>query len=165
MIFDVKRATTEYIADEDRMRISGEVENAAPVAIWLTQRLALRLLPLLLEWLDKQTAAPLRREVIHDFAQQAARADIERQPPVNAGAAREAVLARSVNVAPGAERITLVFMADESTGARLSMTVKELRQWLSILHGVWTSAMWPSAPWPDWIQSEAKPAGQQILLH
>lgn len=165
MIVDLQRVTTGYAALEDRMRLSGEVENAAPVVVWMTQRLMLRLLPLLLRWLDNQAGAPLRREIIHDFAQEAARAGIKRQPPVKAEAAGESWLARSVNVTPGAERIVLVFNADDATGARFSLTVKELRQWLSILHGAWTKAKWPSDPWPDWMQSEARPASQRIVLH
>lgn len=165
MIVELKRATTEYIAVEDRIRLSGDVENASPVVIWLTQRLVLRVLPLLLDWLDKQTDMPLRREVIHDFAQQAAQAGIKRQPPVSTEAAREALLARSVNVTSGTELITLVFIADDEASARFNMTATQLRQWLSILHSVWMNAKWPSAPWPDWIKSEAKPVTQQTLLH
>ena len=143
MIVDLKRVTTVYSDLEDRIRLSGEVENAVPVVIWLTQRLALRLLPLLLRWLDKQTNAPLRREIIHDFAQQAARAGIKRQPPVKAEPAGAAWLARSVNVTSGARGLTLLFGVDETASARFSMTVTQLRQWLSILHGAWTSAKWP----------------------
>jgi hypothetical protein len=165
MIVDLQRVTTMYVALEDRVRLSGEVENAAPVVVWMTQRLVLRLLPLLFRWLDNQTGAPLRREVIHDFAQQAAQAEIKRQPPVKAEAAGQSWLARSVNVTPRADRIVLVFCADDVAGARFSMTVKELRQWLSILHGAWTNATWPVAPWPEWIHGEAKSAERQIVLH
>ena len=165
MVIDLKRATTEYVALEDRIRLSCESENAGAVVIWLTQRLALRLLPLLLEWLDKQTDTPLQREVVHDFAQQAAQAGIERQSPVSPEAARETLLAHSVNVTPSADRITLVFVAAEEAGARFVMTATQLRQWLFALYKAWANAKWPSDIWPDWIRSEAKPAGQQTILH
>ena len=55
MTTTLRRITTEYIEIEDRLRISGEIADAEAVVIWLTQRLLLRLLPLLLQWLDQQT--------------------------------------------------------------------------------------------------------------
>ena len=68
-----ERITTQYIDFEDRIRLAGEVGNAAPVVIWLTRRLLQRLLPALLQWLERQGADKQRAEVLQSFAQQAAR--------------------------------------------------------------------------------------------
>ena len=56
MVIKLQRLTTEYIVIEDRMRISGETRDAGPVVMWLTNRLAMRVVPQLLRWLEDQAA-------------------------------------------------------------------------------------------------------------
>jgi len=55
MIAALTRLTTNYADIEDRILLAGEIANSPPVAMWLPQRLALRLLPALFQWLDHQT--------------------------------------------------------------------------------------------------------------
>src|SRR5688500_11623886 len=93
MTVTLKRVSTEYSDREDRLRLSGEVEGAGPVVIWLTQRLAARLLPLLLKYLDQQTDGRPHRDALHGFAQQAARAELKPQAPVRAEPSAESLLA------------------------------------------------------------------------
>jgi len=71
MIQHLQRMSTEYIVGEDRIRLSGEVENAASVVIWLTRRLLERLLPAVLNWLEGQGVDTPYSEIMHSFAQQA----------------------------------------------------------------------------------------------
>ena len=52
----LERCTTEYAEDEDRLRLSAELANGNTVVLWLTQRLLNRLVPHLVQWLEKQTA-------------------------------------------------------------------------------------------------------------
>lgn len=165
MVAVLKRVTTEFIEAEDRLRLSGEVESAPPVVMWLTQRLAARLLPPLLQWLDRTTGLPLRREIIHGFAQEAAVAAIQPQPPVQPPPAGEAWRVEAIDVTPTEDGIGLVFRAPGGQAAGFGLTAQELRQWLAILHGTWLRAEWPQAVWPEWIQGETKPTGQQIVLH
>ena len=42
---ELQRCTTEYIATEDRLRLSGEIGTQSTVVLWLTQRLLNRLMP------------------------------------------------------------------------------------------------------------------------
>lgn len=165
MVAVLKRVTTDFIEAEDRLRLSGEVENAAPVVMWLTQRLAARLLPPLLQWLDRTTGMPLRREIIHGFAQEAALAALQPQAPVQAPPSGEAWRVEAIDVTPTEDGIGLVFRAVEGHAAGVGLTAQELRQWLAILHATWLRAEWPTTVWPEWIQGEAKPTGQQIVLH
>ena len=51
MVIKLQRLTTEYIVIEDRIRISGETRDSGPVVMWLTNRLAMRVVPQLLRWL------------------------------------------------------------------------------------------------------------------
>jgi hypothetical protein len=165
MVAVIKRMTTEFIEAEDRLRLSGEIENAEPAVMWLTQRLVSRLLPPLLQWLDRQTGAPLRREMIHGFAQEAALAELKPQAPVQAPTAEEAWRVEAIDVIPAEDGIGLVFRTGGARAASLGLTAQELRQWLAILYAIWLRAEWPTTVWPEWIKGEAKPTGQQIVLH
>ena len=178
MIATLTRLTTSYADVEDRILLAGEIANALPEAMWLTQRLALRLLPALLQWLDHQTGvmssqasgalrstAELQKQVVHGFAQEAATAELVPQPPVQIARAGEGWLIHSVDLTPAQERLALVFRAADGRAAGVALTAIELRQWLALLHGVWLAAGWPASVWPEWIQGEAKPSGQHIVLH
>jgi hypothetical protein len=178
MIAAISRLTTDYVDTEDRLRLSGDIAGGAPVAMWMTQRLALRLLPQLLQWLDSQigaataqgsegrrSAAPeIQKQVVHGFAQEAALADLTPQARVQA-AASEGWLIQSVDIARSDERVALVFRTADGRAAGLGVTAHELRQWLAIMRGVWLAAGWPDTPWPEWMKGEARPAERQIVLH
>lgn len=177
MIAAISRLTTDYVDTEDRLRLSGHVADAPPVVMWLTQRLALRVLPALLRWLDIQagvasgqgraarsTAPEAQKQVVHSFAQEAALAELTPLERVEA-AASVGWLIQSVDLAPGEQRIALVFKAADGRSAGVGVTAQELRQWLAIVRGAWLNAGWPEAPWPEWMKGEARPAGRQLVLH
>jgi hypothetical protein len=136
MTVTLKRVSTEYSDREDR---------------------------LLLKYLDKQTDGRPHRDALHDFAQQAARAELKSQPPVRAEPSAQALLAHKVDVVHGRGRVTLVFGADEVAHAQFTLTTKQLHQWLAILHRNWTKAQWGPAPWPEWIQPAGKPSRPTAL--
>ena len=48
------RLTTDYVEEEDRIRVSGASANGDTVVLWLTQRLLNRLVPHLTAWLAAQ---------------------------------------------------------------------------------------------------------------
>lgn len=165
MVALIKRMTTEFIEGEDRLRISGEIDNAPPVMMWLTQRLAGRLLSPLLQWLDRQAGVPLRREIIHGFAQEAAVAGLKPQAPVQAASGQVVWLIEAIDIVPAEESIALAFRAGVTNVANVSLTAQELRQWLAIVYVHWLNAGWPTALWPEWIQGEVTAVGQQVILH
>lgn len=178
MIAAISRLTTDYVDVEDRLRLAGEIAGGAAVAMWLTQRLALRLLPQLLQWLDKQvgatsaqdakgsrsTAPEVQKQVVHSFAQEAALAELKPQERVRAAPSDEWLI-QSVDLVPTNERIALVFRTADGRAAGLGVTAQELRQWLSIMRGVWLAAGWPDTPWPEWMKGEVRPSERQIVLH
>ncbi len=161
-----ERITTEYIDLEDRIRLAGEVGNAAPVVIWLTQRLLQLLLPALLQWLERQGDDTPRAEVLHSFAQQAAKAELTPQAPVRAVAGCAAWLALSVDITRSEQVISLTFRGADVQDAPLILAAKPLRQWLSIMHDAYLKAAWPLNVWPGWVGESTLPAGQQsVVLH
>ena len=50
-VLTLQRITSEYVATEDRFRLSGITDKGGEVSYWVTQRLLLRLLNFLLDWL------------------------------------------------------------------------------------------------------------------
>jgi hypothetical protein len=178
MVAAISRLTTDYVETEDRLRLSGEIAGGPAVSMWLTQRVALRLLPELLRWLDAkigatpaQDAAPSRpaaqdvhKEVVHGFAQEAALAELKPQERVHAGPATGSLI-ETIEIRPGEQRMVLIFRSADGQAAGLGVTAPELRQWLAIMRSIWLNAGWPQTPWPEWMKGEARPVERQIVLH
>ena len=183
----LQRITSIYSDVEDRFRITGEVSDESTRCLWLTQRLLLRLVPHILEWLNEIARAEGKgdlgqAELMQDFAQQAAKARLEPQaavpvptmPDPNAaiettpGAAtagqQEAIwLVKEVDISKSTNGIlTLTFKHESANGVQLAMAPIELRQWLIILHSQWLQAGWPAAIWPEWVDTSPKASDQAV---
>lgn len=164
----LERITTQYVDSQDRVRLAGVSgnSNAAPVVIWLTQRLLQRLLPVLFQWLQRQDNTLPLADVFHGFAQQAAQAELTPQAPVQAEAASRAWLVLSVDISCSNESVGLIFRGADGESATLTLATKPLRQWLGILHEAYRQAQWPLQGWPEWLQASEDPMQQRpALLH
>ena len=159
----LQKFTTEYVATEDRIRLSGEIENNGALVIWLTQRLLQRLIPVLTEWLEKQSPGKLPGEIVQSFAQQAARTALTPQEPVSSTTARASWLASSVDINRSAQAVRLTFRADDEQSAELPLNATHLRQWMGIVHDLHAAAGWPMNIWPEWIRPAAEPDLPKML--
>lgn len=154
---ELQRITTEYVDAEDRIRLAGEVGGSADAQVlWLTQRLMQRLLPHLLGWLEQQvSAAPVsadQHQALQGFVQQAAKAELQPQAPVQASERSKQWLVTAVDIASSAQRITLTFKGLEPDAqVRLTLADQPLRQWLAIVHERYRQAGWPLDLWPQWM--------------
>ena len=171
---DLQRITTEYLEDEDRIRLSGEDASHAAVVLWLTQRLLNRLITHLLAWLEQQTDKGSMGEVFLGFAQQSAMATLEPQPPVQSMPQSRALLVHTVTVAATDEGVKLEFRcagtippADPDDGIVLMLQPQPLRQWLGILHKQYRRAQWPMAVSPHWMAETPGRGGvfTPVLMH
>ena len=183
----LQRVTSIYSDNEDRFRIAGEVDADSTRCLWLTQRLLMRLVPHMLEWLNEIARAEGKgdlgqAELMQDFAQQAAKARLEPQaavrvpsiPDPNApiettpGASAFAKiddtwLVQEVDISKSTNGVlTLVFKRERASGAQLAMAPIELRQWLILLHTQWLQAGWPAAIWPEWVDTSPKASEQPV---
>ena len=159
----LQRITTEYVDLEDRVRVSGEAANAATVSLWLTQRLLGRLVAAILPWIAEGNDG--YQAVKNGFSQAAARAGLQRQPPVLAQAAP--CLVTKVDLHHNAEALTLKFCSADGLVAELTLQRQDVRQWLNILYDAWRAAGWPAGVWPDWMDAQAAPTPPtaQLRLH
>jgi hypothetical protein len=162
---ELQRATTEYVAAEDRIRLSGALDGGATVVIWLTLRLLQRLLPPLVQWLEQRGGGVPRADVLHSFAQQKAQAGMAPSPPVQAAAESAAWLAASIDLARGDKAVRLTFKGQGGESAALTMTPTLLRQWLAILHAGYRRGGWPQDQWPGWIAENTAARPKAVVLH
>jgi len=178
----LQRLTTQYLDVEDRMRITGAASSGEAIVIWLTQRLLTRLLPHLLKQLQMQTATAatiptdaVQTEMVQTFAQQAARAQLPEQSPVQVLPESHSWLAESIDVTtknktddPSQDQlIKFLFKGINKEQASIAMPSTQLRQWLNILHDQWLLSGWSMSLWPDWVTESVPARGtkSQISLH
>jgi len=162
----LQRITTEYVDLEDRVRLSGEAASGATVSLWLTQRLLGRLVRAILPWIAESDDA--YQAVKNGFSQAAARAGLQRQPPVLAQASP--CLVTKVDLRHSDEAMTLVFFdsaGSAGSAGEITLQRQDMRHWLNILFDIWRAADWPPGVWPDWMNSQdAKPPPAPLLqLH
>jgi hypothetical protein len=169
---NLQRITTEFIASEDRIRLTGEVDGEAvststSIMLWLTQRLLNQLAQYLCEWLAGSDNDSLTTELEQEFAQQKALAELEPQAPVRIATMTPGTLVHSVEVqtVPGVIGLTFKGHAEQPLAA-LQLAPVQLRQWLSILHNQYRQAEWPTTAWPAWMEAEVLDSGQcQVMVH
>jgi len=162
----IERISTRYVMAEDRLLLIGSTATGEVQSLWLTQRLLLRLLPVLLQLLQGEGEDSLRAELMRSFALQAAAAELRPQAPVLASAGESPWLARTVNIDRSQQAVSLSFRGAPGQRATLRMTPKALRQWLVIIHGAYRKAQWPPDVWPAWVSERALSAAPQALtLH
>ena len=170
----LQRITTEYVNTEDRIRLSGEVEENTSIVLWLTQRLLAQLITHLLDLVEKQSLdmattdsanpAPAS-SLMQGFAQQAAQAELAPEVPVQATDSAQSWLVLEVDFSISTEgALVLVFKRDAGAAAQqegadagkatLTVEAKQLRQWLRIVHAQWRQAGWPLTFWPTWMDEQ-----------
>jgi hypothetical protein len=165
----LKRFTTQYQSAEDRILLTGELQSGDVVSFWFTQRLLLRAVPALIEWLQKHSPADLKaadnasqaREMTKVFSRKpvqpkaagAAAADPERIA-VSDPAIELPRLVHSIDFGRDAKVLRLRFRDSEQVLAELALTGNQVRQWLAILHVFWKNAGWPPHVWPRWLRDD-----------
>ncbi len=172
-MIELQRLTTQYDPAEDRIRLSGSAGEGQVLVLWLTQRLINRLVPHLCKGLEKRLqsklgAQKLQAHVQQSFAQQRARAALQRQAPVQPDADSPQWRVETIDVkqAPGGVRLLLKGI-DETQEAVIDLPTPALRQWLGILFEHYHRAAWSPQVWPDWMEEAAIPKApiQQQALH
>lgn len=151
---ELQRLTTEYVEAEDRVRISGELASGETVVMWVSQRLLMRLLPHLFLWLEKQSSDNIPMEIEQSFAQEAAKAGLAPEAPVQRLTESREWLVAAVDLTPNANALVMSFKSETGQRETMALNAVALRQWLEITHSLWVIAEWPSDVWPEWITSK-----------
>lgn len=164
-----QKLKTEYVVTEDRFRLSGETVEGNGIRLWLSQRLLLRVIPGLLDWLDEKpslgareiTSSPESRQMMHLFAQLSAQQQLSSNHAVDSSppSTANATLVTSVEIGKSEKHIRLAFHDKTTELIVLTLDGPQLRQWLATLHRLWCAAAWPDHIWPAWVRPAA-PAGE-----
>lgn len=169
----VRRFTTEYVVAEDRIRISLERGDDSIAILWLTRRLAIRLVPQIVRVLDtlprlqQSTAKPVapsdnaqRRNQLDAFGK------LEQQSPVLGGELPDNLESHLIS-ALGVRMTKAVMFLDFKVGEEIIQTLpfneEALRQWLGLLHLNFTKALWKEDIWPTWITAKGWDQGPDAL--
>src|SRR5690606_13166413 len=114
------------------------------VRLWLTQRLARRLVKALADHLEKAEAIPLAtvRDAVMMQEQAQAVSAIKRQPPVAPDADAPAHRVNNVTVKLGPEKVALQFESTLDVSPSIVLDRTLVRQWLSMLHRQFVVAEW-----------------------
>jgi hypothetical protein len=152
----LRRLTTEYVESEDRLRIAAETSEGQTVVLWVTQRLMLRLVPALLNWLQPDKSEQTKQTAQHAFAQEEARARLARQPAVVVEDLQAQSRVDAVDLTLAATSIQLRWRGpDLPQPVAVVMEPLPLRQWLGIVHQQFAQAQWPMSVWPAWMSAGA----------
>lgn len=137
------RITTQFIEQEDRIRLNAEMVSLPAQSLMLTRRLLRRFLPHALKWLEQK---PLSTQIT---AQIEAAHSVRVQPPVKPENAVVS-LVHEITLQTDETKFVIVFRTNELPPSVLTLTASELRVWLHILHQQCLRAEWNDLPWPNW---------------
>ncbi len=149
MNYNLSRITTQYIDNEDRLRILGESGEDKICEIWLTHRLMDRLVENLLSNVQNEGKTDKALQV---FEQEVASSTLPRQAPVEKDNQIISWLAIAIDINKDNENISLTFKGDKSNSASISFQTVEIRQWLSIIYNTYKLAEWSVEEWPAWFK-------------
>ncbi|MEY3666955.1 MAG: hypothetical protein RL572_495 [Pseudomonadota bacterium] len=164
---ELQRITTEYVEAEDRLRLTGELSPGDTRVLWLSQRLMLRLLPHLCLWLEKQRGTAFPPDIEQSLELRAATERMGHEDPVRPTPHCLGWLVLAVDINTAGPVLCLSLRGDkEAESVALNLPPLALRQWLNILHTLWSTAQWPASPWPDWVaQTDARRSADKRALH
>ncbi len=155
MNYSLNKITTQYIDDEDRLRILGESSEGTTCEIWLSHRLLDRLVDNLFSNIKVKGAV---NDVLQVFEQEAASSSLVEQPPVEKINKPVSWLAKEVDIKRDADNTSLVFKGEKSRSAQIFFQTVELRQWLSIIYNAYKIAEWSVEEWPSWFKESKEVA-------
>lgn len=171
-MLELHRLTSEYIESEDRFRLTGEDQKGNALCLWLTQRLAVRIVSHLVADIATRSPEAIQNpsqdsdtnQLLQGFAQEAARADLLPQEAVAADSSTRALLIQEVDINRAANGATgFVFKDGAGEKVSLGFEAQQLRQWLTIVHAQWRVAQWPAAIWPEWISGQEPTAAPELI--
>jgi predicted nucleic acid-binding protein len=157
---NVNRFSSEFVLNEDRIRILVERKNGDVLALWLTRRFLNKLIPLLLNKVSTTIAqnaqARAKSKAVQKFMQTSAVSGIKlqesvRQPSPEIKQVYNNHLITSVELMSAKRFITLCFKVKEDEKQKIRFSEVSLRQWLNILYKQYIIGCWTESFWPCWI--------------
>ncbi len=161
-MLELHRLTSEYIETEDRFRLTGEDQEGNALCLWITQRLAMRMVSHLVNQISKGSPEALQNptqdsdasDLLQSVAQEVASSTLTPQPAVDSAKATESILVSEVDITRTPEGAVGFVFRNGDARVALGFEPQQLRQWLAIIHKLWMAAQWPSHAWPQWMTKQ-----------
>ena len=155
--------TTRFREAQDRLHIAAEDDLGEVTGLWLTRRLADRLVRKLTARLDhtmQAARAPeTSRAAVQAWQQSVAQAQQAPAQPVPEPSPERETLVESVDIVPLENRLKLVFHGPGIAPLALTVDGMQLRQWLGSVYRNYRLADWSTeGVWPAWFAEAAKQA-------
>lgn len=153
----LEKVTFAYEPREDRLLARVLAADGTRSALWVTQRLALRLVGALARHLDHVAADDDARhqQQLQSFRHQAALLGSQPGAPVDAIDPAGAPLLDTIDVRLSREQVELQLHLPAQP-AVLRLSNDHVRQLLQILLDLFRRAEWPVEAWPAWMHSDAE---------
>lgn len=149
----IQSVTLSYSQDEDRIHLATLLHDGRTVRLWLTQRLARRLVDALASHLEKAEGIPLptvRNEMLAQEQVMAVSA-IKPTKPVEIDVSDRPHLIANITLNLSTDRFGLAFACDRDIAPSIVLDRMMVRQWLSMLHRQFVAGSWPLDVWPAWL--------------
>ena len=155
----LKRITSEYIEEEDRIRLAGVTEKNETLSLWFTMRLTSKLVSHCIKLLAEHSPELERaatndeqsRKNLQDIVQQSAEQEIIKEEAVSVTKNSPSYLIKEIDVKVSGRGIVLILKEKDTLFYELNLDNRQLRQWLRMLYLIWKKADWPLHVWPDWM--------------
>ena len=158
LLFQIQTFTARYDPAEDRLRLDAVDANGQKQALWLTRRLADRVIPVLVSHLEGKTPEGIPPDLAQGMSQsraRQARQTADTMPAVVAESGTPTWLCRTIHVQKAQQGLKVIFTDDARINAVMPMVEAKLRAVLDIFLELYTKAGWPSEPFPEWMKPEA----------
>ncbi len=165
---EIHKFSLSYDAAEDRLAWDAEYRDGATTRLWLTQRLCRAMVNAIVPMLAKagpQEVARGHETAVQSWEQAAAMAEFGKVAPVRPQPQSLAGLVRTVNIRPAQDKIVLTLEFGAQNPCVIGINLPQIRQTLSVIHGLYVAAGWPQDFWPAWIADPSAGVGGADIVN
>lgn len=155
---EIHKFSLSYDAAEDRIAWDAEYKDGSTTRMWLTQRLCQAVVKAIVPMVAQtgpQPASTSGEAAVQSWEQAAAMADFGKVAPVRPQPQTVVGLVKTVNIAPAQDKVILTMDFGAPGPCVIGINVPQIRQTLSVIHGLYVAAGWPVDFWPAWITDPA----------
>ena len=148
----IKTITTEYVLEEDRIRLSVADPDFNKRTLWLTRRLSERIIPACLSKLTLEVGSPEEVPSAQVYAQLEARLYKKPAQMVQPNKDQPEFLITQVQMNRSNNgTYTMSFNDTKGDSAVIVLSGQEMRQWLEVLTLAFVKGEWRMDIWPTWL--------------
>ena len=147
-MFNIHKISQRYDSREDRIEVAIQNESGNIIRLWLTQRLANRMVAVLVRWLpDLENDEKVESQT--DLKQNESEKSNQQETSVNFNAAAEEGLLGTIDMSQQQKDYVLTFKWGVTGLATIHMGLEQLRSFIAGLGQLFTAAKWDMKQFPD----------------